>query len=49
MFISKIKQLTASHKTNLIIRAVALTLVVAASLVGAAPAFADPGGGIIGG
>jgi len=49
MFVSKIAQLSVSQKTNLIIRAVVLTVVVAASLIGVAPAFAEPGGGIVGG
>jgi len=49
MFMSKINQLIASGKTSLIIRVVFLTLVVLTSLIGAAPAFADPTGGIVGG
>ena len=49
MFASKFNQLFVSGKTSLIIRAVVLTLVVAASLVGVAPAFAEPSGGLVGG
>jgi hypothetical protein len=49
MLKSQINQLIASGKFSLIVRVVFLTLVVLTSLMGAAPAFADPAGGITGG
>ena len=49
MLTPKLKQLIITGKLNLGIRAAILTLVLLSSLIGAAPAFANPDPSIIGG
>ncbi|MEJ2487504.1 MAG: hypothetical protein P8Y68_17410 [Anaerolineales bacterium] len=49
MLTPKLNQLIVSGKLNLGIRAAILTLVLLSSLIGAAPAFANPDPSIVGG